>query len=163
MEGDYGVLILFEILVATAVLIVLLIALHIFHRAGKLGRVRAGHVWLAVLILTFTLITGQVAWTEYNLNNFPLKQHDTVWDTDDGSIYLSVDAAGEQTMQILYEGEYRAARLDSYGHPYPNVVIMLDTPPDSPVLINSDSWRMAGSGKLIIRDGLRRIVLERCE
>lgn len=153
-------LVLLEILIAAALLIVLLVALHIFHRAGKLGRVRAGHVWLAVFLLTFALITGQNAWMQYNINHFPLEQPDTVWTSEDGSIRLSVDSEGKQDMEILYNGEYREAWLDSYGHPYPNVVILLGDSSSHDVIVDTGSWYMAGSGKMVINDD-ERIVLRR--
>ena len=124
-------LVLFELVVAAAVQIVLLIALYIAHRAGKLKRVKAGYIVYAVTLLTLALIVGQNAWIQYNLDNFPLRQHGTVWETSDGSIRLSVGSQGEQDMETLYEGEYRAARLDSYGQPWPNVVIMLDSCPNT--------------------------------
>lgn len=152
-------LVLFELVVAAAVQIVLLIALYIAHRAGKLKRVKAGYIVYAVTLLTLALIVGQNAWIQYNLDNFPLRQHGTVWETSDGSIWLSVGSQGEQDMETLYEGEYHAARLDSYGQPWPNVVIMLDSCP----IVNTGAWHMAGSGKMVIRSDGERIVLERVD
>ena len=152
-------LVLFELVVAAAVQIVLLIALYIAHRAGKLKRVKAGYIVCTVTLLTLALIVGQNAWMQYNLDNFPLRQHGTVWETSDGSIRLSVGSQGEQDMETLYEGEYRAARLDSYGQPWPNVVIMLDSCP----IVNTWAWHMAGSGKMVIRSDGERIVLERVD
>lgn len=152
-------LVLFELVVAAAVQIVLLIALYIAHRAGKLKRVKAGYIVYAVTLLTLELIVGQNAWIQYSLDNFPLRQHGTVWETSDGSIRLSVGSQGEQDMETLYEGEYRAARLDSYGQPWPNVVIMLDSCP----IVNTGTWHMAGSGKMVIRSDGERIVLERVD
>ena len=152
-------LVLFELVVVAAVQIVLLIALYIAHRAGKLKRVKAGYIVCAVTLLTLALIVGQNAWMQCNLDNFPLRQHGTVWETSDGSIRLSVDSQGEQDMETLYEGEYRAARLDSYGQPWPNVVIMLDSCP----IVNTGAWHMAGSGKMVIRSDGERIVLERVD
>ena len=155
-------LVLFELVVAAAVQIVLLIALYIAHRAGKLKRVKAGYIVCTVTLLTLALIVGQNAWMQYNLDNFPLRQHGTVWETSDGSIRLSVGSQGEQDMETLYEGEYRAARLDSYGQPWPNVVIMLDSCPNTPI-VNTGTWHMAGSGKMVIRSDGERIVLERVD
>lgn len=152
-------LVLFELVVAAAVQIVLLIALYIAHRAGKLKRVKAGYIVYAVTLLTLALIVGQNAWIQYNLDDFPLRQHGTVWETSDGSIRLSVGSQGEQDMETLYEGEYHAARLDSYGQPWPNVVIMLDSCP----IVNTGAWHMAGSGKMVIRSDGERIVLERVD
>ena len=152
-------LVLFELVVAVAVQIVLLIALYIAHRAGKLKRVKAGYIVYAVTLLTLALIVGQNAWIQYSLDNFPLRQHGTVWETSDGSIRLSVGSQGEQDMETLYEGEYHAARLDSYGQPWPNVVIMLDSCP----IVNTGAWHMAGSGKMVIRSDGERIVLERVD
>lgn len=155
-------LVLFELVVVAAVQIVLLIALYIAHRAGKLKRVKAGYIVCAVTLLTLALIVGQNAWMQYNLDNFPLRQHGTVWETSDGSIRLSVDSQGEQDMETLYEGEYRAARLDSYGQPWPNVVVMLDSCPNTPI-VNTGAWHMAGSSKMVIRSDGERIVLERVD
>ena len=152
-------LVLFELVVVAAVQIMLLIALYIAHRAGKLKRVKAGYIVCAVTLLTLALIVGQNACMLSNLDNFPLRQHGTVWETSDGSIRLSVDSQGEQDMETLYEGEYHAARLDSYGQPWPNVVIMLDSCP----IVNTGAWHMAGSGKMVIRSDGERIVLERVD
>ena len=161
------------VLLATPLALALLcILLAVIHRLGALKKLRHIHLVCGVVVIALVLAGGIYGTERYSLEHLPMSQPNTYWSTGDGSMLLTVsdtpgvvDGKYDYDLRVLIDGEYRAAELGTYGRPFPSIDVVLKDEPDEPVecVLSSGSWRMSGSGKLILRNGNERVVLERID
>lgn len=160
------------LLAAPLALALLCILLAVAHRLGALKKLRHIHLVCGVVVIALVLAGGIYGTEKYSLDHLPMAQPNTSWETEDGSMLLTVsDAPGvvdgeyDYDLRVLVDGEYRAAEFGTYGHPFPSIDVVLKGEPGEPTecVMSASSWRMSGSGKLILRGGSTRVVLERID
>ena len=110
-------------------------ALAIAHRFGKLKRVKADHVGYTVTALLALVLCAQVLITGYVHRNAPYYQPGTYWTTEDGSVTIDVGAGNpgpsrysDYEMLAVYGGELCPAQLDITGDYSMYAYIRVETP-----------------------------------
>lgn len=160
------------LLAAPPALVLLCILLAIAHRLGALKKLRHIHLVCAVVMIALVLAGGIYGTEKFSLDHLPMTQPNTNWSTEDGSMLLTVsdtpgvvDGEYDYDLRVLVDGEYRAAEFGTYGRPFPSIDIVLTGEPGEPTesVMSASSWRMSGSGKLILRSSGPRVVLERID